>query len=258
MSGRDVLHRWAPPGQERRYGPAEHQVYELFGATGGHLEQPPALVVLLHGGFWRAEWDRAHLRPLAHALADRGYAVALPEYVRTGMPGGGWPGTLEDVAAGLAAVRSGASPDVPVVLVGHSAGGHLAVWLLHQEVAAGAAGAVSLAGVLDLGLAAQLELDGGAVQDLLGGGPGDVPDRFAATDPTRLGRTPYPVVVVHGGADAQVPPELSRRWWAAAGTPGRDELVELPGVDHFALVDPRASTFGVTTEALEGLVGTVS
>lgn len=256
MSGRDVLDRWAPAGRERRYGPAEHQVYEVFDGPAGRRPSPRALVVLLHGGFWRAEWDRAHLRPLAHALAGHGYAVALPEYVRTGMPGGGWPGTFEDVAAGLAAVREGAAPGVPVVLVGHSAGGHLAVWLLHQAAASGVHGAVSLAGVLDLGLAAELSLDDGAVQDLLGGGPDDVPDRFAATDPASLGRTPYPVVVVHGGADAQVPPEVARRWWAAAGTPGRDELVELPGVDHFALVDPRASTFPVLTSALDRLADT--
>ncbi|MGD8200385.1 alpha/beta hydrolase family protein [Ornithinimicrobium sp. W1679] len=252
MTGRDVLDRWAPPGRELRYGREEHQVCELFDPP-SPAPSARGLVVLVHGGFWRAEWDRAHLRPLAHALAEQGYAVALPEYVRSGMPGGGWPGTSADLLTALAAVRAQHDPGVPVVLVGHSAGGHLAVWLLHQPAARGVSGAVSLAGVLDLRLAAALDLDDGAVQDLLGGGPEQVPGRYAVADPASLGRTPYPVVVVHGEDDAQVPTEVSLSWWAAAGTEGRDDLVELPGVDHFALVDPEASTFPVLTSAVNRL-----
>ncbi|HSP60108.1 MAG TPA: alpha/beta hydrolase [Ornithinimicrobium sp.] len=253
MSGRDVLGQRAPAGRELRYGSEDHHVYELFDATGA-APLPRALVVLVHGGFWRAEWDRAHLRPLARALAGRGYAVALVEYVRTGMPGGGWPGTFDDAAAALAAVREGSGHGAPVVLVGHSAGGHLAVWLLHQPAAAGVSGAVSLAGVLDLRLAAALGLGDGAVQDLLGGGPDEVPDRYAAGDPARLGPTPYPVVAVQGDADAQVPPQVARQWWRAAGTPGRDELVELAGVDHFAVVDPRSPVLEVLVAAVQRLV----
>lgn len=255
MSGRDVLDRWAPAGRELRYGPAEHQVYEVFDAVGPATPGPRGLVVLMHGGFWRAAWDRVHLRPLAHALATEGYAVALPEYARTGMDGGGWPGTFDDAARALATVRGTHGRGLPVVVVGHSAGGQLAVWLLHQRAADGVSGAVSLAGVLDLRLAARLRLDDGAVQDLLGGGPGQVPDRYAATDPASLGPPPYPVVVVHGTADVQVPSEVSEGWWEAAGTPGRDELVELPGVDHFALVDPRGQAFATLTGAVQRLTG---
>src|SRR5690606_5506800 len=142
------------PSRTVPYGPAPHQVYEVHQPAG----DPRAWVVLIHGGFWRAEWDRVHLRPLAASLTEEGYAVALVEYVRSGMPGGGWPATGAAVARAVTTVGRVEAGRRPVVLVGHSAGGHLAVWALHQ-VASGAAalvpglaGAVSLAGCLDLDL----------------------------------------------------------------------------------------------------------
>lgn len=257
---RGILDRPAPdPDEVLRTGPEDHHVVDLYLPSG----PPPAWVVLVHGGFWRAEWDRTHLRPLAHALRAQGYAVALVEYVRTGMPGGGWPGTFDDVTAGLTAVRERAATagPAPVVLVGHSAGGHLAAWLLHQQAAAAApglpevAGAVSLAGCLDLAAVAELDLDEGAAVDLLGGTPAEVPERYDAADPARLGRTPYPLVVVHGTADEKVPLEVASSWWRAAATPGRDRLVLLDGVTHFPVIDPAAPTFAVLTEQVEELLG---
>jgi acetyl esterase/lipase len=256
---RGILDRPAPePDLTLRHGSAEHQVVDVYLPAEG---APHAWVVLVHGGFWRAEWDRTHLRPLADALRAKGYAVALVEYARTGMAGGGWPGTFDDVATALETVRDhAAGGGAPVVLVGHSAGGHLAAWLLHRPAAAPApgrpdvVGAVSLAGCLDLGMVATLGLDDGAAADLLGGSPGEVPDRFAAADPARLGRTPYPLVVVHGTADEQVPLEVARSWWRAAAVPGRDRLVLLDGVGHFPVIDPAAPAFGVLTEQLTRLV----
>lgn len=255
---RGILQRSAPgPDRTLRYGDAGHQVVDLFLPPGPH----PSWVVLVHGGFWRAEWDRVHLQPLADALRAQGYAVAVIEYARTGMAGGGWPGTFEDVADALVAVRvhAAAHDRAPVVLVGHSAGGHLAAWLLHQPAGAPArgrapvAGAVSLAGCLDLSMVALLGLDDGAAVDLLGGTPAAVPERYEATDPTRLGRTPYPVVVVHGTADEQVPVGVARSWWSAAATPGRDRMVLLDGVGHFPVIDPSAPAFGVLTDQIRWL-----
>lgn len=250
MPDRSILdHPELPAGRTVAYGPRPHHVYEVVGDE--HAGR--GWVVLVHGGFWKAEWDRTHLRPLAAALARDGYAVALLEYARAGMAGGGFPGTFDDVRAALAAVRREAGT-APLVLAGHSAGGHLAVWLLHQPEAEGVAGAVSLAGCLDLTLTADLGLGGGAAAALMGGGPGDRPELYPGADPSRLGAAPYPVVVVHGTADEAVPLTVAESWWSACATEGRDRLVVLEGVSHFPLVDPGAPCHGVVREHLARLL----
>lgn len=251
MTDRAILdHPPLPPGRTVAYGPRPEQVYEVHGDPA----TARGWLVLVHGGFWRAAWDRAHLRPLASALALEGYAVALVEYVRTGMEGGGWAGTAGDVRAALAAVRAEAGSDAPVALAGHSAGGHLAVWLLHQPEAEGVRGAVSLAGCLDLAMVARLALDDGAAVDLVGGTPRTHPAAYALADPARLGPTAYPVVVVHGTADEAVPVEVATSWWRACATPGRDALVLLEGVSHFPLVDPGSATYPVLLDHLGRLL----
>lgn len=257
---RGVFDRVAPdPDATLSYGAQPHQVVDLYLPA---VTPAPAWVVLVHGGFWRGEWDRTHQRPLADALRAQGYAVALLEYVRTGMAGGGWPGTFDDVADGLRAVREHAGhagSGAPLIIVGHSAGGHLAVWALHQGAAAPAdglapvAGAISLAGCLDLTQVAELGLDEDAAGDLMGGAPAAVPDRYATADPTLLGRAPAPVVVVHGTEDEQVPLDVAHAWWSAAADPGRDRLVVLEGVGHFPVIDPLAPTFEVLTDELRRL-----
>lgn len=251
-----------PPGRTESYGPQPHQVYEMFERTDSPTR---ALIVLVHGGFWRAEWDRSHLRPLAHALAGQGYAVALIEYARSGVPGGGWPMTGQDCAAALAHVReregvrgrgsdNGAGSELPVLLVGHSAGGHLAVWLLHQAAARGVVGAVSLAGCLDLHLTHRLGLGDDAAAALMGSVPTLEPSVWEGADPSRLGRTAYPVAVMHGSADEQVPLEVAESWWQAAGTPGRDRLIVIEGGTHFPLIDPDAAEHDVVSSALSELL----
>src|SRR6476646_9892922 len=131
----DVLTRPAPlPDHEIRYGTGPEHVADvrLPAAT----SRPAPRVIFLHGGFWRAAYDRSHTGPMATALATAGYAVCVPEFRRTGQAGGGWPGTFEDVAAAVdrspALVRKAAGPrvlaDEPALLAGHPAGGHLARW----------------------------------------------------------------------------------------------------------------------------------
>lgn len=208
------------------------------------------LVVLLHGGFWRAAYDLSLMRPLAAALATDGYAVWNVEYRRVGMPGGGWPGTLDDVGA---AIDAAVAPGAPVVLVGHSAGGHLALW-----AAAGrpVAGVVSLAGVADLGAGARDRLGAGAVQELLGGGPQEVPERYAAASPRALLPLGPRILLVHGDADDAVPVSQSRDFAAAAAAAGdRVELVDLPGVDHMSLIDPAGPGWAAVRSRLAGLAG---
>lgn len=245
----DVLTRPAPPPTRTvRYGSSAHEVYDVQEPT---TDPSGICVVLVHGGFWRERYDRTHLRPLAAALAGRGHLCVLVEFRRTGMPGGGWPGTGLDVAHALQVVRAReTTPSTPVVIVGHSAGGHLALWALHQPAAAGVRGAVSLAGCVDLALVTSLHLGDGAGRDLMLGIPAERTAMHAAADPARLGRTPVPVVLLHGTADTEVPARVSQSWWAAAGTPGRDRLQLLDGVGHYALIDPGSATF----DTVEGAV----
>src|SRR5690242_9533275 len=170
MTADDVLTRAAPPPDfVVSYGPGDDQVADVRLPAQSARPRPAPLVLFLHGGFWRAAYDRAHTGPLAEALAAAGFAVCTPEFRRTGQAGGGWPGTFDDVAAavdalpGLVAEVAGAAADVVdvgrVVLGGHSAGGHLALWAAGRgrlpeterwhASASGVVGVVSLAGVCD-------------------------------------------------------------------------------------------------------------
>ncbi|GGK02511.1 hypothetical protein GCM10010123_35550 [Pilimelia anulata] len=229
---RSVLTRPAPPPDHvLSYDSGDDRVLDL------RLPAAPRgrpLVVLLHGGFWRPEYDRAHVGPLAADLAARGWPVAVPEYRRTG-----WDDTAADVTAALAAAAdlaaphlaaAGATPPPGVLLIGHSAGGHLALW------AGGAApavrGVLALAPVTDLAEAYRLDLDDGAVAALLGGGPDEVPDRYAEAEP--LSRPPVRATLIHGTLDEQVPPAQSRTYAATRSA----RLVEIPDAEHYALIDP--------------------
>lgn len=249
---REVLTRPAPePDRTVRFGPGDHELYEVYlpaaGAGSG------TWVVLVHGGFWRSGYTRTHLRPLATALSAEGHPVALLEYRGTGAEGGGWPQTFQDVQAGLAALH--ASEDVAgLVLVGHSAGGHLATLLLHHAPT-GVAGVVSLAGCMDLALTAELGLGDGAVQDLLGGTPAQRPEVYAEADPCALGAPPAPVLLVHGLDDDRVPPSVSRSWMERVGRAGTDDLVEAPDCEHFGLIDPQHPVFTTVLDRLHSLTG---
>jgi acetyl esterase/lipase len=247
---RAVLTRPAPPPDAiLRYGDHPDQVADLrLPATG---VPPRPLVVVVHGGFWRQEYDRRHTGPLAADLASRGWPVAQLEYRRTG-GSGGWPGTFADIAAGLtllpglvaeawpaAALHGLACP----LLVGHSAGGHLALWWASR---ARVAGVVALAPVTDLSEAHRLDLDGGAVESLLGGGPDEVPHRYAYATPSAIA---HPAVVLHGRLDRQVPVQLSREWAATTGIP----FIELPDIEHFGLIDPESSAWLTVVRTIEQL-----
>lgn len=228
-----------------RYGGGPEQYVELTRPEGGG---PHPCVVLLHGGFWRARYGLDLMRPLAGAVVAAGLAAADVEYRRVGQAGGGYPGTLADVAAALDLLAT-----VPglgaLVLVGHSAGGQLALWGAgRHRLPAGATGArpaarpaavVSLAGVCDLAEAARAETGAGAVPDLLGGMPDDVPERYATASPVMLVPLGVPTLLVHGDADDRVPVEQSRRYARRAAAAGDAvELVELPGVGHREVIDP--------------------
>jgi acetyl esterase/lipase len=252
----------SPPGStvlERR-GPRPDAVVRYARHPDGILDvhlpagRPRGVVVLVHGGFWRAEYDRRHTRTAADALRAEGYAVVSPEYRRTGAAEdrrGGWPQTAEDVRAATAAAPAalaGLGVEAPpgLTVVGHSAGGHLALWLASEGLALDRV--VALAPVGDLLDAHARGLGDGAVDAFLGGSPDARPGEYAAADPARrLQRPPGPsVVVLHGTEDDPVP--VANSDWARR-LPHVDLRV-LPGVDHFAVLDPEAPAWADVLNAV--------
>lgn len=254
---REVLTRPAPaPPLTVAYGPLPDQVVDVWPTGGG-----APLLIYVHGGFWRARFDRMHARPLANDLAGRGYTVAAIEYRRVGQPDGGWPGTFADLALAVdtvPGVLDGQGVQVgPVVLVGHSAGGHLVLWAANRHrlpedspwrlvEPPSIQGVLALAPVCDLAQAYHDNLDDGAVADLLGGGPDLVPQRYRATDPGMLPLPETPTILVHGTVDDRVPVTQSQRY---AGR-GPVRLEELPGTEHFAVIDPLSAAWPTVLTAL--------
>ncbi|MFC7217038.1 alpha/beta fold hydrolase [Streptomyces polyrhachis] len=238
----DALLAHGPVAPERsfRYGDHPSQVVDLYGTAYEGTGAP--VIALLHGGFWRERYDRTHLSPLAAALAaDLGRCVALVEYRRVG-GGGGFPATFDDLPPALAALPGAR----PVTLVGHSAGGHLALWAAARCPAA-VASVVAVSPVADLALAHELALSDDAVGELLGGAD-LVAQRLDETDPMRMPPPPAPVTLLHGALDTTVPAELSRRYAQHA----TGELRELPGTGHYAPVTPGTGAYGVLAGAAAG------
>jgi pimeloyl-ACP methyl ester carboxylesterase len=191
----------------------------------------------------------------AQAFADAGFPTAVVEYRRPGMPGasgGGWPGTAEDVAAAVAAIRDDPAFPTPLVLVGHSAGGQLVAWAAAQPWAAhGLRGVVSLAGVLDLVHGARTGVGDGAITTFLGGTPEEAPEAYAAADPLQLAPG-IPVVVVHALDDEDVPFELSERYAAAHHGP-TVRLAPVRDGGHYGLIDPQHPAFHHVLAAVDML-----
>jgi len=239
-----------------RYGSGPDQFIEL-GLPAG--DGPAPVAVVLHGGFWRAAYGVELARPLAADLAAAGWAAVAVEYRRVGT-GGGWPHTLDDVAAALDVLPDLAPGRLDLgelAVVGHSAGGHLAAWSAGRaRLPDGAPGArprvpvtaaVLQAGVLDLGHAQVHGLGNGAVREFLGA-ERDVP---AAADPVRLLPTGAAVLCVHGAGDDVVPPEQSERYAAAARGAGDDVDVRVVPGDHMSVIDPAGEAWRIARSWLD-------
>ncbi|MGI8589119.1 MAG: alpha/beta hydrolase family protein [Chloroflexia bacterium] len=248
-----ILDLIPPPADARlAYGddPSQFGDLRLPPGTGPH-----PVVIVIHGGYWRSAYSLDHIGTLCAALTHAGVATWSLEYRRLGNPGGGWPGTLQDVAAGADYLRTIAPKyhlDLThVVAVGHSAGGQLALWLAgRHRIPAGDTlyspnplplhGVVSLAGVADLRQGYDLHLSNDVVYQLLGGNPGEVPTRYEDASPRALLPLGVPQRLLHGTADDIVPIAISRDYSAAARAAGDDaEFIPLDATGHFELIDPR-------------------
>lgn len=234
-----------PPDATTAYGPDHDQVYDVR-----EPEEPRGVTALVvHGGFWRPDYDRQHATAQAAALARNGFHVAVMEYRRPQRAG--WPTMRADVIAATAAVRDDSRLPCPFLTMGHSAGGHLVLWLQHQEVAAGVLGTVALAPCADLRRTHDLGLDGDAAHALMGTRPQQSPDAWREADPARLGIPPAPARLVHGDHDSRVPLEVSRAY--AEIDSAHITLEVVSGADHFDLIDPDSPHFASTLAAATAL-----
>lgn len=220
----------AAPDAVLRYGAAPQQFIERWQP---HGDGPHPAVVPLHGGCWLDAYGVDHVRPMATALRDAGFVVIAPESRRLGDPGGGWPGTFEDVAQAVDALVQDEHEDIDrsrIALIGHSAGGHLALWLaarsgLPIDHPLHAAGAGVVRPALVIGLAAITDLERyargtssceQAAAQLMDGAPDAVPGRYALASPLRLARPDTPVILLLGSEDHIVPAEQAQLYAAPA------------------------------------------
>lgn len=227
------------------YGDDPSQFLELTVPTSGESR---GVVVVIHGGFWRAEYDLSLGRPLAADLARRGWTAVNLEYRRVG-GGGGFPETFDDVRDGIDALADIADLDTTrVVTLGHSAGGHLAVWVAGQTTRVPVTGAISQAGVVDLGLSIEQDLGSGATLALIGS-----PDRLPETDPMAAIPLSVPVRCVHGRSDKLVPLSQSQSYVDAAVAAGADATLTEVGGGHFVIIDPATEAWATTVDVITDL-----
>lgn len=246
------------------YGPGASQAGDLYLPE----TSPRRVVCLLHGGFWRVPFGRAEMIPIARDLVAHGYAVWNLEYRRMGEPGGGWPGTLQDVGAGIdhlaTLVTEGLDVDLErVVVAGHSAGGQLALWSAARPRArrdefgprrVRPYAAAGLAPVADLARAHELSVGRSAVAELLDGSPRERPERYANASP--IARLPLGArqLVIHGTADDTLPIEISRRYVKAAAEVGDEvRFVEVDGGGHMDFLDPASVAHGIFRDWLAAI-----
>ncbi|MFE1246941.1 alpha/beta hydrolase [Streptomyces sp. NPDC058735] len=267
-------HAPVDPDATAAYGGHPDQVIDFYAPRAQAGPGGPAPVVaVLHGGAWRAPYDRRHISPFAQFLARRGFAVASVEYRRGGgddLLAGRWPDTFDDVAAALDALPALVRETLPqadprrTVLTGHSAGGHLALWGAARHVlpadspwrsdaSATLRGVVALAPIADFSVADKLGVCGGAARQLLGGDE-HFAERLPYADPALLLPTGIATTVVQGRSDLEVPQPVAESYADAAAKAGEMVGVTLlEDVGHFPLIDPAADACAVVAEEIAQL-----
>lgn len=242
---RSVLSRPAtPPDETVAYGTEPDQIADV--RFGGERAARRPLIILVHGGFWRPTIDRMHTGPMAVAMAEAGWTVAAIEYRRVPAH----PNlTVEDVAAALKTLPAKIGKhDGRVIVMGHSAGGHLTLWAASKRPNPQLMGALALAPAADLQLANALNLGEGATLLFLG----EDPKHRADLDPKRMPAPAIGVTIVHGDEDDVVPVSVAESYVASHT---KAQLVKLRGFGHFAVIDPASRAWPIVMEQLEQLAG---
>lgn len=256
MQSEDILIQPPPAADSRQsYGDDPSQFVDVRVPAG---KGPHPIVFFIHGGFWRAKYNLTHTGHLCHALKSAGIATWNVEYRRVGNPGGGWPGTFEDIRRAFRTLQEHshcerATFDLNRLCVsGHSAGGQLALCLAAFEKSVKAV--FSLAGVLDLRRGRDLHLSNGAVAQFLGGSPSEVPDHYREASPAEQ-PIPYAVQkLIHGTADDTVPYEISQGYADRKKKLGEKvELITLPNIGHYEIVDPGSAVWNKVQEVFVSL-----
>ena len=227
------------PDATMAYGTHADQIADIrYGTRGAQLP----LLVLIHGGFWKPQDDREHAEAMSSALADTGWTVLTLEYRRLpGQP----DATLDDISAALAALPAKVERhNGKVLLIGHSAGGHLVLWAAARQACDALQGAVALAPAADLELAERLHLGDGAVKGFLGMGASDRPD----ANPMLLPAPTVPVTIIQGLGDEVVPPSVPVSY---CGKFPATRYVELADCGHFALIDPQTPAWPAVVSELQ-------
>jgi len=265
----DIQKLPAPAADYRiAYGDNPSQFGELRLPRGGSQTARHPVVIVIHGGCWLAEYDLGQVSNFSDALTRAGAATWNLEYRRLGQTGGGWPGTFQDVARGADHLRVLARThplDLErVVVVGHSAGGQLALWLaarhkLPRESSLFAPDPLRLRGVVSLAGVTDLEEFGrgcgGAAGKLLGGTAGEVWERYAQTSPIKLLPLGIPQRLLHGALDTIVPLKLGRDYEAAAKARGDNvSLTVLERMGHFELIAPNSRAWPTVEQAVLSLL----
>jgi acetyl esterase/lipase len=244
VSADDILSRPQPPPDERiAYGTDANQFLDV------RLPRQPGPhsgLLNIHGGYWRAQYDLAHTGRLCDALRAAGIATFNIEYRRVGNAGGGWPGTFEDIRSAYRFIQQERSRfqlnSDHLVVMGHSAGGQLALCLAAHELSLRRV--ISLAGVVDLKKAYALHLSNDAVVEFLGGKPDAVPEHYREADPIELSIPRARQWLLHGSEDDTVPPEISHDYFVHKKRGSEQvELLEIPRASHFDLIDPDSKAF---------------
>jgi len=259
----DILSLKPPPADARiAYGADPNQFLDLRTPAKKTGKELYPLLINIHGGFWRAKYNLDHAGHLCAALTAAGMATANLEYRRVGNEGGAWPGTFDDIRLAYRFLVQHADEhrfDVrKMVVMGHSAGGQLALCLAAHEVSL--TRVVSLAGVVDLQRAYELHLSNDAVVEFLRGTPAEVPDHYREADPMQLSIPRARQWLIQGNADDVVPPDFSRNYVSLKqkrnGKVKEDVgLKEIPGAGHFDLIDPHSAAWTQVQNTVLELVG---
>ena len=268
QSSRSILTRPAPPADARvSYGSNEFQFGELRLPKG---PGPYPVAIVIHGGCWMSQYGLSYMGHLSAALTEAGVATWSIEYRRVGNQGGGWPGTFEDVSRAADHLRTLAKTyplDLSrVIATGHSAGGHLALWLaarknlpkdspVYSSDPLPVRGVVSLAGITDLrrtGTACDEN-----VLQLMGGSARDKAAIYSQASPIELLPLGIPYAIVQGDSDTIIPLAMAKDYADAAKNKGDDaKLVVIEKAGHFEVVDPKSFAWESVRNEVLALVKT--